>query len=47
MIPASAILLGSLILGERLAANHYMGMALIGLGLVIIDGRVWLRIRSQ
>lgn len=47
MIPASAILLGSFILGEQLAANHYAGMALIGLGLVIIDGRLWLRVLSR
>lgn len=39
LIPASAILLGSLFLGERLAANHLAGLALIAAGLVAIDGR--------
>jgi drug/metabolite transporter (DMT)-like permease len=39
LIPVSAILLGTAILGERLAAGHFAGMALIGLGLAAIDGR--------
>lgn len=41
LIPVSAILLGSLVLGERLSANHFLGMALIALGLLSIDGRVF------
>jgi drug/metabolite transporter (DMT)-like permease len=41
LIPVSAILLGSMVLGERLSAPQLMGMALIGLGLVAIDGRLW------
>jgi drug/metabolite transporter (DMT)-like permease len=41
LIPISAILLGSLILGERLLVVQFAGMALIGLGLVAIDGRAW------
>ena len=45
LIPVSAILLGSLILGERLSANHVLGMALIGLGLLSIDGRVFAMFR--
>ena len=40
LIPVSAILLGVLILGETLAARHIVGMALIGGGLILIDGRV-------
>jgi drug/metabolite transporter (DMT)-like permease len=40
LIPISAILLGWLVLGERLEAKHLAGMALIGLGLAAIDGRV-------
>ena len=40
LIPVSAILLGVLVLGERLDASHLAGMALIGAGLVAIDGRV-------
>jgi len=39
LIPVTAILLGVAILGERLAAEHIAGMALIALGLAAIDGR--------
>ncbi len=40
LIPVSAILLGTFILGEHLSVTQFAGMALIGLGLVAIDGRV-------
>jgi len=40
LIPVSAILLGTVFLGERLAAGDFAGMALIGLGLLVIDGRL-------
>jgi drug/metabolite transporter (DMT)-like permease len=40
LIPISAILLGSLFLGESLAAKHFIGMGLIGIGLALIDGRL-------
>jgi drug/metabolite transporter (DMT)-like permease len=45
LIPVSAILLGTLVLGERLEAGQLAGMAVIGLGLLAIDGRPlqWLR----
>jgi drug/metabolite transporter (DMT)-like permease len=39
LIPASAILLGMLVLGERLSLRHFIGMAIIALGLAAIDGR--------
>lgn len=39
LIPATAILLGALVLGEALEPRHYAGMALIALGLAAIDGR--------
>lgn len=39
LIPVSAAFLGYLMLGERLAAEHFLGMAVIGLGLAAIDGR--------
>jgi drug/metabolite transporter (DMT)-like permease len=39
LIPVTAILLGVMILGERLAPEHFAGMALIALGLAAIDGR--------
>jgi drug/metabolite transporter (DMT)-like permease len=45
LIPVSTILLGSLILGERLLAVQFAGMALIGLGLIAIDGRLWSAVR--
>jgi drug/metabolite transporter (DMT)-like permease len=35
----SAILLGTTFLGERLEARHFLGVAMIGLGLAAIDGR--------
>ncbi|ESX89848.1 DMT family transporter [Mesorhizobium sp. LSHC412B00] len=41
IVPASAILLGLLFLGERLALFEFCGMALIALGLVTIDGRLF------
>lgn len=41
IIPASAILLGSAFLGEEITAEALIGMAAIGLGLLIIDGRIF------
>jgi drug/metabolite transporter (DMT)-like permease len=48
LIPVSAILLGVLVLGEQLLFRHAGGMALIGLGLMFIDGRLprWLGARA-
>ena len=40
IVPVSAILLGALFLGERLEPFEFAGMALIGFGLVTIDGRL-------
>jgi drug/metabolite transporter (DMT)-like permease len=40
MIPVSAILLGVLVLGERLQPKHAAGLVLIGAGLAVIDGRI-------
>lgn len=40
LVPVSAILLGTLILGEELAFRHYLGMGLIAAGLLAIDGRL-------
>lgn len=40
VVPASAILLGALFLGERLEVAEMAGIALIGLGLLTIDGRI-------
>ena len=40
LIPISAVLLGAIILGERLELRHFMGMGIIVIGLAAIDGRV-------
>ncbi|HEX2255845.1 MAG TPA: DMT family transporter [Afifellaceae bacterium] len=40
LIPVTAIVLGTGVLGERLEPGHLAGMALIGLGLAAIDGRL-------
>jgi len=43
LVPVSAILLGILFLGETLHISHVIGMLLIGLGLIVIDGRMFSR----
>lgn len=43
LIPISAVLLGALVLGERLEPLHFVGMAMIGLALAAIDGRLFRR----
>ncbi|PSC06038.1 EamA family transporter [Alsobacter soli] len=45
LIPISAILLGTLALGERLDPRHFVGIALIGCGLAAIDDRLLNRFR--
>lgn len=40
LIPVTAILLGAFVLGEHLLPRHFAGMALIGLSLAAIDGRL-------
>ena len=47
LVPVSAILLGAVLLGEQLQANHYLGMATIGLGLAAVDGRPFAVLRRQ
>ena len=39
LVPVSALFLGITILGEQLDPRHFLGMAVIGLGLVAMDGR--------
>jgi len=40
LVPVSALLLGAALLHETVRPNAYVGMALIGSGLLAIDGRV-------
>lgn len=40
MVPVSATILGALVLGETLTPLQGLGMALIGFGLLVMDGRV-------
>ena len=40
LIAPVAIVLGALVRGENLGANAYVGFALLGLGLLLLDGRV-------
>jgi drug/metabolite transporter (DMT)-like permease len=47
LAPVSAIILGYLVLGERLEPKHFLGMALIGAGLAAIDGRLLNLARSR
>jgi drug/metabolite transporter (DMT)-like permease len=42
-VPISAVLLGTLVLGETLSSSQWLGMAIIGLSLLMIDGRVFNR----
>lgn len=44
LIPVTALMLGHLVLGEALELRQFLGMALIGCGLVAIDGRLLRRI---
>lgn len=39
LIPVTAVLLGGIVLGERLETRQFLGMGAIGLGLAFIDGR--------
>jgi drug/metabolite transporter (DMT)-like permease len=47
LIPVSAILLGSLFLGEQLSWRQFLGMGLIGAGLAAIEGRLLHRFRRH
>jgi drug/metabolite transporter (DMT)-like permease len=47
LLPISALLLGVLGLGEPISARALFGMALIGVGLAAIDGRLWRAVRPK
>ena len=46
LAPVTAILLGWLILDERLNSEHFVGMLIIGMGLAAIDGRLWTKLKK-
>ena len=46
LVPVSAILLGIAVLGEVLAVRHLLGLAVILIGLALIDGRLPARLRQ-
>jgi drug/metabolite transporter (DMT)-like permease len=43
LVPPSAIALGTVVLGETLEPRHLLGMAVIMMGLIVIDGRLFRR----
>jgi drug/metabolite transporter (DMT)-like permease len=47
LVPPGAILLGAVFLGERLGLAELSGMTLIGLGLLVLDGRIYTRMRGN
>ena len=47
LVPVSAILLGIGFLGESLKLQHLLGMAAIGAGLALIDGRLLRRVTER
>jgi len=46
LVPVSAITMGVLILGESLTPDEIIGMALIGVGLVCVDGRLLRQVKK-
>lgn len=47
LIPISAILLGVTILGETFTGLQAIGMSFIGLGLLVMDGRVFRKLKAR
>jgi len=47
LIPVSAVLLGTAILGEEFQSKHIVGMCLIAVGLATIDGRIISALRNR
>jgi drug/metabolite transporter (DMT)-like permease len=46
LVPASSLAFGALALGERPPGRAFLGLALIALGLSVIDGRLWRKLRK-
>jgi drug/metabolite transporter (DMT)-like permease len=40
LVPVSAMFLGAMFLNEQISGRHFLGMAVIGIGLALIDGRI-------
>lgn len=47
LVAPVAIVLGAVVLGESLHPRAYAGFALLAVGLLILDGRVWARVRGR
>lgn len=47
LVAPVAITLGAVVRGEALSPNALAGFALLALGLIILDGRIWTRIRRR
>lgn len=47
LIPISSLLLGGIFLNEPLVPLQLVGMALIGCGMLVIDGRIWKSLRRS
>jgi len=47
LVPVSAVLLGTFVLGERLGPTTFAGMALIFAGLAALDGRLLARLKRR
>ena len=47
LVPVTALILGRFALDEALAPRHLLGMAVIGIGLLVIDGRVRRRLMAR
>ncbi|AGY91395.1 hypothetical protein SPICUR_01895 [Spiribacter curvatus] len=46
LVPVSAITLGAVFLDERLGSTAFLGMGILFVGLAVIDGRLWRRLRG-
>jgi drug/metabolite transporter (DMT)-like permease len=47
LVPITAIVLGIIVLSEVLLTQHIVGMLLIAAGLVLMDGRIYAKIKGQ
>jgi drug/metabolite transporter (DMT)-like permease len=46
-VPVVAIILGTLVLGERLSHSVFAGFGMLALGMIILDGRTWRALRAR